>query len=73
MKINKLPDGEKPREKLLRDGPESLSTVEVLAVLLGTGTRKKSVVDLAGELLAMDKRGLRYLAECSPEELKRVS
>ena len=60
MKMNKLPDGEKPREKLLRDGPESLSTVEVLAVLLGTGTRKKSVVDLAGELLAMDKRGLRY-------------
>ena len=73
MRMKQMPESEKPREKLLRDGPESLSTVEVLAVLLGTGTRKKSVVDLAGELLAMDKRGLRYLAECSPEELKRIS
>lgn len=73
MRINQLPAGEKPREKLLRDGPEGLSTVEVLAVLLGTGTRSKSVMDLAGEVLAMDARGLRYLAECSPEDLKKVS
>ena len=73
MKMNQLPAGEKPREKLLRDGPEGLSTVEVLAVILGTGTRSKSVMDLAGEVLAMDARGLRYLAECSPEDLQKVS
>lgn len=73
MRMSLLPDGEKPREKLLHDGPEGLSTVEVLAVLLGTGTRSKSVMDLAGEVLAMDPRGLRYLAECSPEDLKKVS
>ena len=73
MRMNQLPTGEKPREKLLRDGPETLSTVEVLAVILGTGTRSKSVMDLAGEVLAMDPRGLRYLAECSPEDLKEVS
>ena len=73
MRMNQLPIGEKPREKLLRDGPEGLSTVEVLAVILGTGTRSKSVMDLASEVLAMDARGLRYLAECSPEELKKVS
>ena len=73
MRMNQLPSGEKPREKLLRDGPEKLSTVEVLAVILGTGTRSKSVIDLAGEVLAMDERGLRYLAECSPEELMEVA
>ena len=73
MKMNQLPAGEKPREKLLREGPEVLSTVEVLAVILGTGTRSKSVMDLAGEVLAMDARGLRYLAECSPEDLKGIS
>ena len=71
--MNQLPKGEKPREKLLREGPEGLSTVEVLAVILGTGTRSKSVMDLAGEVLALDARGLRYLAECSPEELQTVS
>ena len=73
MRMKQMPTGEKPREKLLRDGPEGLSTVEVLAVILGTGTRSKSVMDLAGEVLAMDARGLRYLAECSPEDLKQVS
>ena len=73
MRMNQMPAGEKPREKLLRDGPEGLSTVEVLAVILGTGTRSKSVIDLAGDVLAMDARGLRYLAECSPEELKKIS
>ena len=73
MRMNQMPAGEKPREKLLRDGPEGLSTVEVLAVILGTGTRSKSVMDLAGDVLAMDARGLRYLAECSPEELKKIS
>ena len=73
MRMSQFPEGEKPREKLLRDGPKGLSTVEVLAVILGTGTRSKSVIDLAGEVLAMDARGLRYLAECSPEDLKQVS
>ena len=73
MKMNQLADSEKPREKLLRDGPETLSTVEVLAVILCTGTRSKSVMDLAGELLTMDPRGIRYLAECSPEELMEVT
>lgn len=73
MKMNQLAASERPREKLLRDGPESLSTVEVLAVILGTGTQSKSVIDLAGEVLAMDERGLRHLAECSPEDLMELS
>ena len=68
MKMQQLAASERPREKLQRDGPESLSTVEVLAIILGTGTRAKSVMELAGEVLALDERGLRYLAECSPEE-----
>ena len=41
-------------------------SVRILPVLL-------SVMDLAGDVLAMDARGLRYLAECSPEELKKIS
>ena len=73
MNIKQMPAEEKPREKLLKDGPESLSTVEVLAVLFGTGTSKKSVMDLAGEVLTQDARGIRYLAECSPEDLKQIS
>ena len=55
MKMQQLAASERPREKLLRDGPESLSTVEVLAIILGTGTRAKSVMELAGEVLALDE------------------
>jgi DNA repair protein RadC len=49
-----------PREKLLRDGPEVLSDVELLAIFLGTGTRGQSVLALAGQLIEQfgDLRGL---------------
>lgn len=72
MKMNELPIWEKPREKMMRDGVASLSTAEVIAVILRTGSRRKSAVELAGDVLALDRRGLRYLAECSPEELMKV-
>lgn len=73
MMMNELPAWEKPREKLLREGREKLSTAEILAILLRTGTTKKTAMDLAGEILAMDKAGVRFLADCTPEELKRIS
>ena len=72
MKLNELPVWEKPREKMLRDGVQSLSTAEVIAVVLRTGTQKKSAIELATEVLSMDRRGLRHLAECTPEELCSV-
>ncbi len=72
MKIREMPALEMPREKLLRYGKESLSTAELLAILLRTGSRSKSAIDLAYELLSMDKRGLRHVAECAPEELASV-
>jgi DNA repair protein RadC len=44
---------ERPRERLLRGGPASLSDRELLAILLNTGIRGKNVVALAGELLEL--------------------
>lgn len=73
MRMREMPLWEKPREKMLREGVESLSTAEVIAVIIGTGTRKKSALELATEVLSMDRRGLRYLAECSPEEMRLIS
>ncbi len=47
---------ELPREKLIRSGAEALSDTELLAILLGTGTRGKGVAELANELrLLIDK------------------
>ncbi len=72
MKIEKLPDSEKPREKLLREGKEHLSNTEILAIILGSGTGGKSALDLASDILSLDSTGIRFLAGCRPEELQRV-
>lgn len=72
MKIREMADTEKPREKMMRSGRETLSNAELLAILIRTGTDGKSAVDVAGEVLAMDKRGLVYLAECTASELAGI-
>lgn len=73
MNIRELPKTEKPREKLLKEGSDKLSNTEILAILLRSGTRQKSALELAGEILSMDRSGIQFLAECRPEELSRIS
>lgn len=52
MSIRDWPTQERPREKLLEGGPQSLSEAELLAVLIQTGTRGHSALDVARSLLA---------------------
>ena len=64
MAIRDWPASERPREKLLARGAQSLSDAELLAIFLRTGVTGKSAVDLARELLqAFD--GLRPLLAAS--------
>lgn len=72
MNIRQLPNEEKPREKLLKEGKEKLSITEILAIIIGSGTGDKSALDLASEIIAMDSSGIRFLADCKPEELTRI-
>ena len=72
MKIKTLPQYERPVEKCLSSGVESLSNGELIALLINSGTREKSAVDLAEEVLAKDESGIGYLRESSPEELMTV-
>lgn len=69
--LKDLPFEERPREKLMRHGPERLSNSELLAILLGSGTRSLSVLRLAEHLLARFG-ALRTLANASYEELMSV-
>src|SRR5262245_30229336 len=55
MAISDWPLAERPRERLLAQGARALSDAELLAVLLRTGLRGKSAVDLARDLLAKYK------------------
>lgn len=49
--IKDMPKMERPRERLLDFGPESLSTYELLAILLRVGSNGKSVIDLAKSIV----------------------
>ena len=62
MAITDWPIEERPREKLLQRGPQSLSDAELLAIFLRTGVRGKTAVDLARDLLS-EYGGLRPLLE----------
>ena len=69
MVIKDMPVMERPREKMIRYGQEALSNAELLALIIGTGTRDVSAVHLAEDVLAMDESGLGFLGECTLEEL----
>ena len=72
LSIKELPLDERPRERCLRCGPGALSTTELLAILLRTGIRGKTAVDLAGELLARCG-SLRALSAMETSEIARVA
>ena len=56
LRVRDLPTNEKPREKLQMIGPQSLDTAELVAVILGVGTKKE-------EVLAMSKRIIKEYGE----------
>ncbi len=66
--IAQWPEGERPRERLLAEGPEALSDAQLLAILLRVGRREKSAVDVGIELLTRLK-GLQGLVNRSVQEL----
>ena len=72
MTIRDWPLAERPREKLLERGAHALSDAELLALLLGSGTRGLSAVELARTLIA-DFGSLRsLLAADGPQALARA-
>jgi DNA repair protein RadC len=70
MSIKDLPADARPREKLLARGPQALSDVELLAILLRTGMAGKNVFQLSEELLGPD--GIAGLLNASVHSLKMV-
>lgn len=71
----KLPVADMPYEKFKYLGPEALTERELLAIILQTGTKDKTVLELAGEVLALSKtprEGLLGLYDVSLEELMEI-
>lgn len=81
MKLNPNPDhlripqwaeDDRPREKLLTKGRANLSDAELLAILIGTGTKALSAVDLAKQVLQQADLNLNNLARLSVKDLTRI-
>lgn len=66
-------EDDRPREKLQIKGKHSLSDAELIAILLGSGTRKESAVDLARRILELADNNLVELGKLSLSQLQRIS
>jgi len=70
--INHWPKDERPREKLLRRGPQALSDAELLAIFINTGTQQASALDIAKNLL-IKHHGLAGIMRLSAEQLQAIN
>lgn len=68
---NWAPD-DRPREKLVLKGADALSNSELIAILLGSGTKTKSAIEVGKEVLALAKDNLNELGKLSIADLKKV-
>ena len=50
--MKQLPPELRPRERLLSEGPEALSSAELLGILFGSGSKEKTAVELASEVIS---------------------
>ena len=66
--IGEWPETERPRERLLKQGPDSLSDAQLVAILLRVGRQEASAVDVAREILQR-LRGISGLVHCGLEEI----
>lgn len=70
--IKLWPADERPREKLYTHGPRTLSDSELLAILISTGTREFSAIELARKVLGLSGNSLTDLGKLSVKELQAV-
>lgn len=70
--IKDIPQGDRPRERLIKYGPEALSNSELLAIIIRTGTKNVNALSLAQTILSLGD-GLKFLKESSIQELSSIS
>ncbi len=71
--IRALPPSQRPRERLMSEGCAALSDAELLAILIGSGSREESALSLAARVLSLGGDSPAGLAGCAPQELMGLS
>ena len=73
LKIKELPESERPYEKLEIYGEKMLSNAELLAIIIKSGTKENTSVELANKVLSLiDSNVLQSLQDISLEEFKSI-
>ena len=72
MRIKEMTENERPREKMVLNGPEKMSSGELLAILIGWGTKGVSAVDIAQSLLKLAGGSLIKLSQMTLEQIQAV-
>ena len=72
MPIRDWPEAIRPRERLIRDGPPALSDAQLLALVIGSGTKRRSAVAMA-EALLHSIGGIGGLARADPTKFRAAT
>ncbi|MEI6848339.1 MAG: DNA repair protein RadC [Chlorobiaceae bacterium] len=70
MRIHDLDPENRPRERFISTGPASLSSAELLAIILQSGTKNANIIDTCNQIIAT--YGLEKLANITIEELQKI-
>ncbi len=70
--IKNWSEDERPREKMLQKGSAALTDAELLAILISSGTRERSALDLARDTLALAGNNLREMGRLNVIELQKI-
>lgn len=73
MNLKSLAEDDRPREKFLQKGRNSLSDSELLAIIMGSGNRDESAVDLARKILNSAGNNWNTLSRLSPKDLMKFN
>ena len=73
VSLSSLPDVDRPCERLWSLGAAALTSVELLAIMLGTGSGARSSLEVAADLIRLSDGSLRRLAARPPAELKQAA
>lgn len=72
VKVKDWAREDRPREKFSDMGAESLSEIEIIATILGTGTRSRSVIEIAQEVFELAENSMANLAELPIKKLMKI-
>ncbi|MDF1527411.1 MAG: hypothetical protein P1S59_14365, partial [bacterium] len=70
IRIQDLQPQDRPRERLLKNGPAALSDSELLAIVMRTGTRGENVLNLCSRILST--YNIQQLSRASPTKLQEI-